>query len=296
MTAAIVLSAGLGTRLGALTQELAKPLMPVGDRPALAHIASALARAGVVRVAVNTHHRSGDFTALGDDPACAIELLHEPKILGTAGGVANAAAVLGEGRAVVWNGDIFAPDLDVGALLAAHDAAEDACDALWVVAPAPLGQGTVGLDAHGHVVRLRGETFGEERRGGEFLGIQVMSAEVRRTLPAEGCLVGDVALPLLRSGGRLATFAFSGEWDDIGSPSMLLRANMRWLDRRALAAWIAPGGRVGGEARLERCLIGEGATVTGRGPMRECVVFPGATLMAPATRRLVAKSAAIDVP
>src|SRR5688500_17458290 len=101
MTAAIVLSAGLGTRLGALTQELAKPLMPVGDRPALAHIASALARAGVARVAVNTHHRAGDFTALGDDPACAIELLHEPKILATAGGVANAVAVLGEGRAVV---------------------------------------------------------------------------------------------------------------------------------------------------------------------------------------------------
>ena len=42
MTAAMVLCAGLGTRLAPLTDELAKPLMPVGDRPALAHVGAAL--------------------------------------------------------------------------------------------------------------------------------------------------------------------------------------------------------------------------------------------------------------
>jgi mannose-1-phosphate guanylyltransferase len=296
MTAAIVLSAGLGTRLGALTKELAKPLMPVGDRPALAHIVEALARGGIGRVAVNTHHRASDFTALAGAYAGALELLHEPTILGTAGGVANAAAVLGRDRAVVWNGDILAPALDVAALLEAHEASRAACDALWVVAPAPLGAGTVGLDTRGYVVRLRGETFGEEQRGGEFLGIQVMNPALTAALPREGCLVGDVALPLLRRGGRIATFGFSGEWDDIGSPATLLRANLRWLERRGVTAWTAPGARVAAETALERCLVGEGGEVTGAGPARECVVFPGAHLSAPATRRLVAKSAAIDVP
>ena len=61
MTAAIVLSAGFGTRLAPLTDELAKPLMPVGDRPVLAHIRAALERAGIARVVANVHHRAGDF-------------------------------------------------------------------------------------------------------------------------------------------------------------------------------------------------------------------------------------------
>jgi mannose-1-phosphate guanylyltransferase len=300
MTAAIVLSAGLGTRLGALTLELAKPLMPVGDRPALAHIVEGLAAGGIARIAINTHHRPGDFTAARHRLGADVELLHETKILGTAGGVANAETALGAGDALVWNGDILAPDLDVAAILAAFgtlrgNGAVRGADSLWVVAPLPAGEGTVGLDDEGHVVRLRGETFGEERSGGDYLGIQLMSAELRRLLPREGCLVGDVALPHLQNGGRIATFAFDGEWDDIGSPPSLLRANLRWLARRGGTSWCAPGAKIDPLARLEASIVGAGARVTGAGFVRECVVFPGATMTAPATRKLVATKNVLDV-
>ncbi|MET0591580.1 MAG: sugar phosphate nucleotidyltransferase, partial [Polyangiaceae bacterium] len=296
MTAAIVLSAGLGTRLGALTKELAKPLMPVGDRPALAHIVERLVAARIDRVAINTHHRAADFASVRDRLGCDVEVLHEPNILGTAGGVANAAGALGEGDAVVWNGDIIAPDLDVAAVLAAFGSGlASGAGAIWVVAPLPIGAGTVGLDENGHVVRLRGETFGEERSGGDFLGIQVMGADLRRALPREGCLVGDVALPLLRRGGRIATFAFSGAWDDIGSPASLLSANLRWLTRSGRTSWSAPDAAIGDGVVLERAIVGAGARVAGAGAVRECVVFPGATLTAPATRKLVATQTQMDV-
>ena len=300
MTAASVLSAGLGTRLGALTQELAKPLMPVGDRPALVHIVERLAAGGIGRIAINTHHRAADFVAVRDRLGGDVELLHETNILGTAGGVANAEAALGAGDALVWNGDILAPDLDIGAILAAFGAPRGSAAvrggaALWVVAPLPVGEGTVGLDGEGHVVRLRGETFGVERAGGDYLGIQMMSAELRRALPREGCLVGDVALPHLRQGGRIATFAFAGEWDDIGSPPSLLRANLRWLRRVGRTSWCAPDAEVDPSVGLESTIVSAGARVAGAGHVRECVVFPGATLTAPATRKLVATKTVLDV-
>jgi mannose-1-phosphate guanylyltransferase len=233
MTAAIVLCAGLGTRLAPLTDELAKPLMPVGDRPILAHVTEMLGAAGVTNIVANTHHRAPDFDHDYASLKSKLHLLYEPKILGTAGGVANAARALGDGPVVVWNGDILAPELDVAALMAAQE--RTPADALWVVEPAAPGTGTVGLDDHGNVVRLRGERFGAETAGGDFLGIQVMGARLRRALPAEGCLVADVALPLLRRGGRLASFPYRGAWDDIGQPASLLRA-ICVVERRHLAA------------------------------------------------------------
>ena len=289
----MVLSAGLGTRLAPLTNELAKPLMPVGDRPVLAHIAAALGRAGIATIVANTHHRPGDFSREIEGCEPEIHLVHEPVILGTAGGVSHAAAALGPGPIVVWNGDILAPALDVAALIARHRKVSGG--ALWVVEPAAVGKGTVGLDDEGRVVRLRGERFGLETSGGDFLGVQMMGAELRGALPGAGCLVADVALPLLRRGGRIDTFLYRGEWDDIGQPASLLRANLRWLEANGLEAWSAAGTTIEARAKLERSVVGEGAAVTGAGVVRECVVFPGARLAAPASRVLAAPRAILTV-
>ena len=293
MTSAIVLSAGFGTRLRPLTDELPKPLMPVGDRPMIAHVLDALRASGIERVVANTHHLAIDFEQEIKRLRIAIEVVHEPEILGTAGGVSNAGAALGEGEVLIWNGDILAPALDVTALRDRF--AKAPMSALWVVAPAEIGRGTVGLDEGGNVVRLRGEIFGTEVAGGEFLGVQVMGPELRKTLPKEGCLVADVALPLLRRGGKIASFSFVGDWDDVGQPAALLRANLRWLERCGLASWSAPGAELDPGVRLERTIVGEGARVRGAGVVTESVVFPGAELLAPSARMLVAKTCRLGV-
>jgi mannose-1-phosphate guanylyltransferase len=293
MLSAIVLSAGFGTRLLPLTKHLPKPLMPVGDRRIIEQVLDVLRQAPIDRVVANLHHLALDFEReirrLGID----IEVVLEPEILGTAGGVANAASALGAGPVVVWNGDILAPDLEVRALVD-HFAKEEP-PTLWVVEPTDLGRGTVGLDEQGHVVRLRGEVFGRETKGGEYLGIQVMSPDLRTTLPREGCLVADVALPLLRRGGKIATFLHSRPWEDVGQPGSLLRANLRWLEQRGLASWSAADAEVGPQVRLDRAIVGAGAKVRGTGVVSESIVFPGAHLDAPVERMLVSRDCSLAV-
>ena len=276
---AMILAAGLGTRLRPLTLELPKPLMWVGDRPMVAHLAERLAAAGIGEAALNTHHLAGAFSVerLAGLPV-RLSVIHEPAILGTAGGVANAAPLLGEGDVVVWNGDILA-DVDVAALVAAHRSMGRM--ATLAVAPRAAGEGTVGLDERGCVVRLRGERFGAEAAGGDFVGIQVMSAAMRRRLPRAGCLVGDGYLPLLREGGRLASFAVGGAWDDVGTIAAYLAANARWLERGGRAAYVGEGAVVAGGVDVRGSVIGAGAAVGGAGAVRGAVIWPGARAEAP---------------
>ncbi|MEO7331979.1 MAG: nucleotidyltransferase family protein, partial [Minicystis sp.] len=200
----MILAAGLGTRLRPLTDELPKPLVPIGDRPVVAHIAERLAAAGITEAALNTHHLAEAFTqeVLAALPL-KLTVVHETAILGTAGGVANAAPALGEGEIIVWNGDILV-DLDLGVLIAAHRRRD--VPATLVVSLRPVGEGTLGIGQRGEVVRLRGERFGAETSGGDFLGIYAMSPALRARLPHQGCLVGDACLPALRAGEKLGTF------------------------------------------------------------------------------------------
>jgi mannose-1-phosphate guanylyltransferase len=275
----MILAAGLGTRLRPLTDELPKPLVPIGDRPVVAHIAERLAAGGIDHAAINTHHLAEAFTpALLASLPLALTVFHEPAILGTAGGVANAAPALGEGDVLVWNGDILV-DLDVGILLAAHR--RRGAPATLVITPRPIGEGTVGLGHRGEVVRLRGERFGEETSGGDFLGIYVIGPDLRARLPREGCLVGDACLPALRAGDKLGTFVVRGPWDDIGTVASYLRANERWLERAGRGAWAEPSATIAEGVELDASVVGGGAKVRGRGALRRVVIWPGAEAEAP---------------
>src|SRR5262249_51640292 len=154
------------------------------------------------RAVVNTHHRAAAFEPFLSGLGLPVDIVYEPEILGTAGGVANAKDALGDGDVLVYNGDILLEASSRGALLAdllARHAVASAEGALatWAVAPKAVGQGTVGMDAQGRIVRLRGRLFGDEARGGDFLGVMTMSAAMRSRLPARGCLVADAALPAL---------------------------------------------------------------------------------------------------
>lgn len=276
----MILAAGLGTRLRPLTDELPKPLVPVGDRPAVAHVAARLAAAGIREAAINLHHLAGAFTpAVLASLPLALHVLHEPSILGTAGGVANAAAVLGDqDDVVVWNGDILA-DVDVHALVAARRATSAA--AVLAVSPRPAGVGTVGIGADGRVVRLRGERFGDETASGDFLGVQVIAPALRATFPMPGCLVDDGYRPALRRGEVVTTFAVHGGWDDVGSIPTYLAANMRWLVREGRAAYVHPSARVAPGVVVEGSVIGADTEVLGEGVVRGSVIWPGARAAAP---------------
>jgi mannose-1-phosphate guanylyltransferase len=284
----MILAAGLGTRLRPLTDELPKPLVPVGDRPAIAHVAARLAEAGLPSAVLNTHHLAAAFMpeALAAVPI-RLRIVHEPEVLGTGGGIANAAPLLDEGDIVAWNADILA-EVDVAALLAVHRASGAA--ATMVVAPREPGEGTVGLDARGRVVRLRGERFGEEVASGDFLGVQVLGPAIRALLPRPGCLVDDGYRPALRRGAAVGTFLVTAPWDDIGTIASYLAANARWLARRGLDAFVHETARVAPGVVVRGSVIGAGAEVTGEGSVEGSVVWPGARAAAPLRGEVVTPS------
>jgi mannose-1-phosphate guanylyltransferase len=101
-----VLCAGLGTRLRPLTDELPKPLVPVGDRSILEHALARLSRAGFAQVVINVHHLAELFGRAIHGSGTRVRVVVEPDIKGTAGGVAGARAHLHSDPVLVWNGDI----------------------------------------------------------------------------------------------------------------------------------------------------------------------------------------------
>jgi mannose-1-phosphate guanylyltransferase len=284
----IVLCAGFGTRLLGLTGVRPKPLLPVGDRPVLGHIASALREVGVDTAVVNLHHKANVFLSELGSLGFDFQPIVEPEILGTAGGVAGARSLLGRGPVVAWVGDVLArPDLS------ALVEGVDRTDIRLAVAPRPAGQGTVGRDASGQVVRLRGERFGSEVEGGDYIGVCALGAEVVEALPERGCLVGDVFMPALRRGGTVSTLDHLDGWTDIGDPASYLAANLDWLMRLGSGSWVAPTATVAVDVRLERCVIGSGAVVEGHGVLSRCVVWSGARAVAPLSDAVVADGATI---
>jgi mannose-1-phosphate guanylyltransferase len=287
--AAMVLSAGLGTRMRPLTDWRAKPLAPVGDRAALAHVLDALGAAGITRIVANAHHRADDVRAFAAQDGRFV-VSEEPELLGTAGGVQHARGLLGDGDVLVWNGDILAA-VDAGALVRAHHA-----EATLLVRPGAAGSGNVGLAADGRVVRLRRETvLPGEATGGEFLGVHVVGRALARGLPERGCLVGDVYLPAMRAGARLEALPFDGPFWDIGTVAAYVDANLAWLAARGVRAWVAEGARVDPDVDLAGALVHAGARVTGRGRLSRAIVWEDATCEAPADGVVVAKEGRVGV-
>lgn len=120
---AVVLSAGYGTRLGELTRDVPKAMLPIAGRPLLEHVLRHLARHGFDDVAVNLHFRGevvrGHFGS-GADFGVRITWAPEPELLGTAGTVASLRSFLdGDEPFLVHYGDVLT-NHDFSRLVAAH--------------------------------------------------------------------------------------------------------------------------------------------------------------------------------
>ena len=154
---AVVLVGGEGTRLRPLTETTPKPLLPLMDRPSLAHVLDHLARHGVHQVVLSSPYLERTFHPFIEsrrgDPA--ITWITELEPLGTGGAVINALAALRtDAPFFALNGDIVT-DLDLSAMLAFHRSADSAATiALHHVGDA-RAFGLVDTDAGGRVRAFR---------------------------------------------------------------------------------------------------------------------------------------------
>lgn len=292
---AMLLAAGRSSRLRELGQALPKPLVPVCGYPAIHFGLAACARAGIEEVVVNLHHH-GDLIrdALGDGRRFGVHIDYstEVDLLGTGGGLAYARPLLGDGPVLVLNAKVVA-DVDLRAVMAAHNASGGDATLVLREVPDPRTWGAIAADEQGRVTAIVDARSPRPPDGAErermFTGIQVIGpAILERLRPVFSDSVRDGYVPALRAGANIRAVVLPGYFAEHSTPDRYLEGNLTLLRRPELiphppgpltgidpGAHIAAGARVFDPVRIEAgAVIEAGATV---GP--EVVVGAGAVVI-----------------
>jgi NDP-sugar pyrophosphorylase family protein len=219
---ALVLAAGLGTRLRPLTDVCAKPAIPVAGEPIVRRIARWLASYGVTDLVVNLHYLPHTVTAvLGDGSDLSVRVRYsweQPEILGSAGGPRHALDIVGDDTFIIANGDTLT-DLNLNRLIDAHRASHSLVTLALVPNREPDKYGGVTLHDDSTVARFvpRGTTA---QGSYHFIGVQVAHADAFRSLapgrPARS--VGGVYDALIAQNPRsVCGFVSDAAFWDIGT-------------------------------------------------------------------------------
>jgi mannose-1-phosphate guanylyltransferase len=282
---ALVLAAGLGTRLRPLTYVRAKAAVPVNGEPLVRRIAAWLGGRGIRDLIVNLHHQPESVAAcLGDGSDLGIRVRYswENPVLGSAGGPRHALPLLVDGgatRYLVVNGDTLT-DVDLDAILAAHDRSGALVTMALIRNPAPEKYGGVLVSPDGWV-------SGFTRRGTaattfHFIGVQLVEAEVFAGLPdGQPCeSIAAVYPALMRSNPQsVAAFVSDATFRDIGTPADCLGTSLD-LAASEGSRLIGRAARIDPTAVIERCVLWDDVTVGARARLADCVVGDGVVIPA----------------
>ena len=278
---ALVLTAGLATRLRPLSVVRAKAAMPVAGDALVGRILKWLRTSGVRRVVLNLHHRADSITRIvGDGSAIGVDVRYswEVPLLGSAGGPARALPLLEADRFVIVNGDTLT-DLDLRAL-ATHHTDTNALVTMAVVKGDPRYNGVIS--AHGIV-----QSFGAAPGADHFVGVQVVNASAFAGVSADQPSETVKALyPSLieRHPESVRVFKTGAEFFDIGTPAdyhatvATLAAREKRPFDRGRNCEVAP------DARLERTILWDNVTIEPGASLTDCVVTDGVRV--PAGARL----------
>ena len=298
---AMIMAAGLGTRLHPLTGRTAKPMVPILNRPVMEHMIHLLRRHGVTEVAANLHYHPEKIRRyFGDGSQLGVQLRYnlEAELLGTAGGVGEFRGFFGDGTFLVVSGDGLT-DIDLTAFVAAHRASGGvATMAVKQVADPSL----YGVVVHDEGLRVRG--FQEKPKAADArsdlcnCGIYAFEPAIFDYVPP-GTFVDwarDVFPALLKDDVPFHVWRLDGYWNDVGNIEQYRASNFDALLGRVKldvpgrqyqpGVWIGEGTQIGSDVRLEPpILIGAGCLIEAEaelvGPLiigDGCVIESGAVL------------------
>lgn len=290
MIPALVLTAGLATRLRPLSFVRAKAALPVGNDPLVCRILRSLAAAGIHDVVLNLHHLPHTITsAVGDGSEAGVRVRYswEMPVLGSAGGPKRALSLLfakgvqpGTPQPfVILNGDTLT-DLDVTRVIDDHRAH----GALVTMAVVP----NIEPEKYGGVlVNTDGSVRGFARRGSRepsyhFVGVQVADASAFAHVPDDepyetvGRLYPDL---IAARPGSIRAFRCEAEYLDIGTPADYLRTSLL-VESREGGPVVGQRCHIAASARLERSILWDDVVVEDGVFLRECVVTDGAIVPA----------------
>ena len=242
-----LLAAGLGTRMGPLSQILPKPAWTLQGRSLLQWSAEGLRQAGFTRLACNAHLHPERLA----EAAAGLEVCAEPQLLGSGGGLRHALGRVREAL-LVWNADALG-EVPWARLREAH--LQQQAQLTWLLVPHPGGAwNPVYTDASGRILPLG---MAGPKGPYHFTGASAWSPEALGLLP-EG--PSEVRELLFRLSSHRALVVPPFPWREVGTPDQLIEA----------AAALAPQA----EGRLPGCYVHPTATPAGR--LRRCILGPGA--------------------
>lgn len=296
---ALVLTAGLATRLRPLSLVRAKAAMPVAGTPLIARILTWLRAAGVRRAVLNLHHLPETITrVVGDGSAFDLEVKYswEPEVLGSAGGPRHALPLLDADRFLVVNGDTLT-DCDLRALATQHEAS-GARVTMAVV------EGDV--DRYGGVLADAGDLvhgFGKRRDGLDalhFIGAQAVDAGVFAPLadgvPAE--TVKALYPELIRqSPGAVTAWRSAATFFDVGTARDYLATVAAFAAHEGRGFDVGAGGDIATDARVTHTILWDRVRVGRGASLDHCIVADDVVLPEGARfshRVLVAGAAGVE--
>jgi MurNAc alpha-1-phosphate uridylyltransferase len=273
---ALILAAGLGTRLLPLSSVRAKPALPIAGVPLIVRTLRALRAAGIRRVVINLHSCAGTVTRIvGDGSTFDLEVRYswETSVLGSAGGPARALPLLAADRFLIINGDMIT-NVDLQSLTDRH-VETNAIVTMAVIDGLPGYNGVIADE------RAIVSGFGKAAGAFHFIGVQAVNAAVFAGVDpgVKSETVHGIYPPLIASRPEaIRVFHSAAEYFDIGSPRDYLETARivaaregRPLDRGVdcdVASSATLAGtilwdrvRVGARAMLTNCIVADGVTV-----------------------------------
>jgi mannose-1-phosphate guanylyltransferase len=300
---AMVLAAGLGTRLRPLTYEITKPMVPVLDRPVMEHIVELLERHGFDEVIANLHYFPDSIREYFGQ---RLSYRYEEELLGTAGGVRGCADFFGDEPFLVISGDALT-DIDLGAFVARHRESGGIVTLAVKKVPDTREYGVVLHDRDGRITGFQEKPAPEEALSDlGNCGIYMFEPGIFDYFPARPFVdwAQDVFPALLEHDVPFYIHELREYWNDVGSLSELRQGTLDALRGElhlqiegeevspgvlvagasplrgdtALdgQAWIGRDVHIGDGVRLMGPIVlGDGAHVGDRAQLRGCIVFPG---------------------
>jgi NDP-sugar pyrophosphorylase family protein len=274
---ALVLTAGLGTRLRPLTCVRAKGAVPVNGEPLVCRIVNELVGRGISHLVLNLHHKPETISArVGDGSALGAHVRYswEQPVLGSAGGPRHALDLLADPFLIV-NGDTLT-NVDLDLLAQSH--ARSGADVTLAVIPNPRPDkyGGVAVSNDGWVT---GFTRPDPSVASfHFVGVQLAASRVFADLedgvPAESVAV--LYPRLIRANPRaVRAFVCDASFRDIGTAEDYLRTSLQLAAAEGDRMTAGVGARISESAHLSRTAVWDDVTIGDGASLVECVVADG---------------------
>jgi NDP-sugar pyrophosphorylase family protein len=311
---ALLLTAGLGTRLRPLTYLRAKAAVPINGEPLAGRAIRWLADAGIRDLVLNLHHRPATIASVvgdGTDRGVRVRYSWEQPVLGSAGGPRHALPLLADQRdddILVVNGDTLT-DLGLWDLVARHRRSGALVTMALIENPRPQQYGGVRVSPDGWVTgfsRAEGARATDDTVATHhFIGVQIaracVFADLEDGVPAES--VNMLYPKLIAQNPRsIAAHVSRASFLDIGTPldcletclAMAEAEGPRLIGARPRIAHSAVITRtavwddvtVHNGAQLTDCILGDGAEIPEGARFERCAIVPGAGLIPAAGERI----------